>query len=406
MRTVLTAVGWVLTRGLLLWLLYGPEAWVHGDVSYFRVSLGRVRVDGLAHTLTEYPLPAVAVLAVPWVLARALGAVGHFGDLMMLGALLTDAVFAVLLHVFAGSRRTHATEMWVLAVPLLGATAYARFDLLPGVLVGATVLLLAAHPRFAAAAAAVATGVKLWPALVLPALLSGVRRPRAVATVVIGIGVVLAGATVLVAGWARLVSPLSYQADRGLQIESLAATPAVLGWWLEPGGWRISYGASRAYEITGPGVGVLLVLTSVLTALLVAGLLSSWWWAWRLRGRLSGATVVWLVLSAVTGFIATGKVLSPQYMLWLLPAAAAGLAVAADDRRLVRWCALLLVTTGVTQLVFPGFYAGLTHRAEGQVTPAVLLLVLRNLLVVCLLAGAWVATYLSLAADRRSAADR
>jgi hypothetical protein len=401
MRTVLTAVGWLLTRGLVLWLLYGPEAWVHGDVSYFRASLDRVPVDGLAHTLAEYPLPAVAVLAVPWALARALDVAGHFGDLMMLGALLTDAAFMVLLHVFGGIRRAHATLMWVLAVPLLGATAYARFDLLPGVLVGVTVLLLAAHPRVAAAAAAVATGVKLWPALVLPALFSGVRRPRPVATVVLGIGVVLAGGTVLAAGWGRLLSPVSYQAARGLQIESVAATPAMLGWWVEPGRWRISYAASRAYEITGPGVGALLVLTSVLTVLLMGGLLSSWWWAWRLRDRLSGITVVWLVLSAVTGFVATGKVLSPQYLLWLLPAGAAGLAVGAGERRLVRWCAVLLVATGVTQLLFPGFYAGLTQRADGQVTPAVLLLALRNLLVFCLLVGAWLATYRSLAEDLR-----
>ena len=125
----------------------------------------------------EYPPPAVAVLALPWLLAKVVAVAGAYGVLLMVAAGLTDLAFTLML---ARARRGLLPVLvWLLGVPLLGSTAYARFDLLPGVLCGAAVLLAGArHPRTAAAVVAVATGVKLWPALVIPPLLA-VRDPAA-----------------------------------------------------------------------------------------------------------------------------------------------------------------------------------------------------------------------------------
>ena len=175
----------------------------------------------------EYPLPAVGALAVPWLLA-ALTGIG-FAHLLAATAVLTDLGFLVLLRTCSGRRWGLPCLAWVLGVPLLGATAYARFDLLPGVLAGVALLLLARWPGPALAAAAVATAVKLWPVLLLPALLAGVRRPRDGFVLLAGLGAGLAALVVLLAGWGRLLSPLTYQSDRGLQIESVAATPAIAG---------------------------------------------------------------------------------------------------------------------------------------------------------------------------------
>jgi Glycosyltransferase family 87 len=384
-RTAFLAGSWLLTRGWVVWLLLGYEDWVNGDVGYFATSLAQMHQLGPARTLVEYPLPAAAVLAVPWLLARAAGL--DFGHVLMAVALCTDLAFGLALWRWSPARRDAALLVWVLAVPLLGATTYARFDLLPGVLVGVAVLLLAAHPRVALGAAAVATGVKLWPALLLPGLLAGVRRRRPAFAVVAVLGIVLAGATLYLGGTGRLLSPMTYQSDRGLQIESLAATPAMVLWLWQPGTWHVAYAASRAYEVTGPGVPALLALTTLATALLVAALLLAWWWAWRRCDRLGADAVVWLSLAATTGFVAAGKVLSPQYLLWLLPAAAAGVAVV-TTRPMVTWTVLLLVTTALTQLVYPVFYAGLSLRDE-HAAIAVTLLVVRNLLVAVLAASAW-----------------
>jgi hypothetical protein len=95
---------------------------------------------------------------------------------------------------------------------------------------------------------------------------------------------------------------------------------------------------------------------------------------------------VWLVLTAVTGFVVVGKVLSPQYLLWLLPVAVAGLAVA-DSRALRRWTAGLLLACGLTQVVFPLSYGAIT-LGEGSPWLAVSALVARNAVMVALLVAA------------------
>ena len=61
--------------------------------------------------------------------------------------------------------------------------------------------------------------------------------------------------TIAVGGWSRLWSPLAYQADRGLQIESVSATPVMVRFAADPDGYRVCfYSPFKAYEITGPRV--------------------------------------------------------------------------------------------------------------------------------------------------------
>jgi hypothetical protein len=312
-----------------------------------------------------------------------------YGVLLMVAAGLTDLAFTWML--LRASRSLLPVLAWLVGVPLLGSTAYARFDLLPGVLCGVAVLAVARHPRASAAVVAVATGVKLWPALVIPPLLAVARPRRAAAGVLVGTGLVLAGASVVLAGWGRLVSPLTYQSDRGLQIESVLATPAMLSWWHDPARWTVGYAPSKSYEVTGPMVDALLATSTLLSVLLAAGLLVGWGWMWRVRDRVSGATALWLALAAVTGFVVSGKVLSPQYLLWLLPVAAGGLAVA-DSRPLRAWTAGLLVAAGLTQLVFPTYYGEITLGGDRVWLP-VLALALRNGMMVLLLAVAAQAAY-------------
>ena len=396
MRTGGVVVAWVATRALLVWLLSGPQEWVSGDVSYFDASLDALGATGLADTLVEYPVPAVGVVALPWLAAQLAGAAAAYGLLLMGAAALTDLTFTVLLA-RTGDRRMLPVGVWLLAVPLLGVTTYARFDLLPGVLCGTAVLLVARHPRTASVCVAVATGVKLWPALVVPALLAVARPRHAAAVVLVGTGLVLAAVSVLLGGWGRLLSPLTYQSDRGLQIEAVLATPVMLGWGLDPARWTVAYAPSKSYEVAGPGVSVLLATSTLLTVLYVAALGLAWARLWRVRDVVSGRTAVWLVLAAVTGFVVVGKVLSPQYLLWLLPVAAAGLAVA-DSRSLRVWTAGLLLAAGLTQVVFPGYYVEITFREDRAWLPLAAL-GLRNAVMVLLLAAASVASWRGLRED-------
>jgi hypothetical protein len=121
------------------------------------------------------------------------------------------------------------------------------------------------------------------------------------------------------------------------------------------------------------------------------GLVVGWAWLWSVRDKVSGATALWLALAAVTGFVVTGKVLSPQYLLWLLPMAAAGLAVV-DSRLLRIWTAGLLVAAGLTQVVFPAYYGQITLGGDKVWLP-VLALVLRNVVMMVLLVVTVMAAY-------------
>ena len=137
MRALGTTSAWLLTRILVLWLLVGRESWVTGDVAYFAQSLAAVPDAGLGRTLVEYPLPGVVLVALPWLLAEWSGLPGAYAALVAVFALAADAAFTVLLVPLRRRRRRRAAlAVWLLAVPLLGATTYARFDLVPGILAG------------------------------------------------------------------------------------------------------------------------------------------------------------------------------------------------------------------------------------------------------------------------------
>ena len=391
------ALGWLATRGLVLWLYLDRHAWVTGDVHYFASSLAAVPEQGLARTLVEYPLPGVLVVAFPWLLVHLVGAPDVYAEAVLVLSLAADAAFLVLLARFGGSRRRAALVFWVAAVPLLGATAYARFDLVPGVLAGTALLLLPSRPRVAAAAGAVATGLKLWPALVLPALAAPTATRRAVLTVVGLVGGLLAASSLAVAGWGRLVSPLTWQGERGLQIESVAATPAMVGWAVFPDRFEVAFTRHNAFEVAGPGTEAMMTASEIASLALVPLLALLWFYAWR-RGRsISLETVAWIALAAVAAFVVTSKVLSPQYLLWLLPLAAAATVVARSVALRV-WAALLLLATAATQVVFPELYSSVI--AHGELTgTAVLALAARNLILVGLTAWAAVMAVRGLRSD-------
>lgn len=383
---VAVTLAWLVTRAVVVWLLRGPHSWVEGDLAYYAAGLAAVPDVGLAHTLVEYPLPGVLVVAVPWLLVTLLGEPASYPAAVLAVSLAADAAFTGLLARSARAGRGAALAVWLLAVPLLGATTFARFDLVPGLLAGAAVLLVARHPGAAAAAGSLATGFKLWPVLVLPALALREAGRRTVLVVVLLTGSALAVGTLLVGGWSRLLSPLGWQADRGLQVESVAATPAMVGWALRPGRYDVAFTDHNAFEVDGPGVTALLLAAEVTSLLVLPLLCGIWWVALRRVHAPAAERVAWVALAAVGLFLVTSKVLSPQYLLWLLPLAAAAVGTT-SDRRLRVWAGGLLAATAATQVVFPVLYGSLVE--PGPLTgTAVLVLTVRNLLLVALTGAA------------------
>ncbi|QWZ06380.1 DUF2029 domain-containing protein [Nocardioides panacis] len=356
------ALVWMLTRVAALALIFGPERDVLGDVGYFSASLRHLGEVGLVRTMPEYPLPAVAVVALPWRLSLVLHAPWSYGFLFVVVLLAVDAAFTALLQRQALPQRRTAVAAWLVALPALGGLSYVRFDLIPGVLVGMVVLVAAGRSRLAALLLALAACIKLWPVLLVPPLLARSSRRTGSLLVLVGAGAATVLVTLVAAGASRVWSPLAYQADRGLQVESVAATPVMLARHLDPASYQVRFSPSKSYEITGPGVPALLGLSTILTVGLLVFLAVLWTRLARTGRAGSIDALVWASLAATAGFLCTSKVLSPQYLLWLLPTAIAGLAVVGPTRRaLARWTGALIMVALLSHGLYPWLYAALVH---------------------------------------------
>jgi hypothetical protein len=352
LHAVLFPLVWSLTRLGTLLLLATGEHDASADVYYYYGQLHDLLhgAVSITHTLREYPVPALGLL-----LPQYLGSGDkdtRYLQLFAISMLAIDMIFTLALWRAGKERLTPGLWMWLVFVPALGPLLLSRFDLVPAVLVAAALLVLARRPVWTGLVIAAGAAVKLWPALALPALLlprPGRRRLGAGFAAGALVAVVV---TLAVAGLGRTVSPITWQSDRGLEIESIAATPLmVLRAFTGSSHWSLTFSAYGAEQISGPGVRAA-QLTA--TGLSVAALVLFGWLLWRARRR-SGPpleTLGWLVLAAVLLFIDTDKTLSTQYVIWV----AAPLAVLAVVRpsRATRIAAVAVcVIAALSQVDFP-----------------------------------------------------
>ena len=293
------------------------------DVGHYRVYGERIAHGEVPYRDfdVEYPPGALPVFVLPalvtgdrtgytLVLAGLLALVGAAG------VLLTDRALVSL----GRSPTERRTVMVALALsPLvLGALLLARFDLLPAVLTTASLLaLLRGRPRLAGLVLGAAIAVKLYPLVVLPAAAAwvvrrhGWREARWLIGLTLAIPLFAYLPFVLLAPHGTAWS-IGHQLSRPLQIESLGAGVLLvahnaLGTDL---GWSSGHGSQN---LTGTSAEVLATLSSVLqlAALAVVG------WC-IVRRPVTAERLVCLATAAVVAFIAFGKVVSPQYLVWLL----------------------------------------------------------------------------------------
>jgi nitroreductase len=244
----------------------------------------------------------------------------------------------------------------VLTLPLL-PLYYKRFDLLP---TAAATIGIVAHrwkqPAIAAAFLLVGVGFKLWP-LPLTAFVvrsrDGALRHRGVLALLLA--VVALGAGWLVTGGIDGVRQVvTLRSAGGWHVES--SIGAIVAFWdheslrIESDAWRVGQ--------TSPTMTV---------ALLVLATLTAFWLAWRgaVHEKRLGAT--WL--ASVTALLVLSPVLSPQFMVWLAPAAAVAWVQGA------RWPSLLAAcATALTVLLMRGYDALLAGEPW-----AISVVVVRNL---------------------------
>jgi hypothetical protein len=317
----------------------------------------------------EYPPLSLVPIRVPDLVGGAYAT--WLGVEMLLGALVLQACAGAL-----GGRR--AAWAFVLAPLLVGAQIRTHFDVVPAAMVvGALVLLVRDRPVWGMVLLGVGGLTKLFPLLLVPIaaawLVGRGERRAAVRGVAACAAVVLIGlAPFALHGTGGLRGMISFHLDRPVQIESTPATvvfalgdPVITGTNLTPDRYK-SNGVDDPVAKPAEAVCVLIMLAVLCLAVAAAAR----------RPDADGLLVP--ALAGVLAFVALGKVLSPQYMIWLAPFAA----IAWGRGR--RGTAVgLAAAVALTQAWFPERYFDLINR-DGTVVAEV---AARNVILLAVLAS-------------------
>jgi hypothetical protein len=289
-------------------VLQGPALFGDGTEAY---------VHAFGWEMLIFDLATVLLLAfgLPGTRRHVLAALGVYtaGVVMLSGAVLDDSLID--------------------EAPLI----LARFDLVPALLVLAAVLARDAG-RSGLWSGLLSTGaaVKAFPLFLYPALLRDERRLR---RVVIAAAVPLLVCIGIVIAWGdEFGAAISYHTNRELQIESLAATPFEVAHRL--GGEAESGVGHGGFELIAGGANV---AKWVSVALGVCGYLLIVWAGWR--SRVSNLKLVTALLTVMVVF---APVLSPQFLLWILPLSAAAYGLSREN-------VVLLIAVLFTQIIVQNY---------------------------------------------------
>ncbi|WP_340380650.1 glycosyltransferase family 87 protein [Streptomyces sp. SS7] len=361
-RTRLLAT-WGVTRLVLLLFVFrvflfpGPD--VTTDVSSIYQGWYEVLRTGSfpsADVTWQYP-PAAALAILSPALLPFLGYAEAFFVLAFLANL---AVLVLLLRAGLRPRRSlRGARLWVAGLPLLGPTVYARYDVMVTAVAVAALLAGVRHPRAMGALTGFAALLKVWPVL----LLAGAVRRRAWGAAALTVAALSVLFAVLMPG---AFAFLAFQRDRGTEVESLGALVLHVA---RQFGWRgrvlLNYGS---VEFLGPYVSVVSDGALFLTAVAFGWLL-----LWRLTARrIAPHTLADAAFTAVLLFTVTSRVISPQYLVWLVGLAAVCLCSRATA--MTGPAVLVLAASAVTVLEFPVYFADVVAGTPLGVT----LLVVRN----------------------------
>ena len=252
------------------------------------------------------------------------------------------------------------TLVVVALLPLvLGGVILTRFDLLPAALVvGAVVLLATRRLRAAAVLIGIGTAVKLYPAVLVPLLgiaawRRGGRRELVVVLALVATPVLALYLPFLLLAPDGVLDSLGRQLGRPLQIESFGA--GVLLASHHAFGTRLGWASgSGSQNLTGTAADALAVAQGIAQVAAVALVWVSFW-----RGPATTERLVRHAAAAVVAFVALSKVLSPQFLVWLVLLVPL---VAGPRSRAGLW--LTVLACALTALWFPARYWHLVREFD------------------------------------------
>ena len=374
------AVTLVLTALVLIFLL--PNLWygLHdvSDINVYQYYSQRMASGERPFTKSfevEYPPLAIPFFRLPGH-ATDVPAYTHWFTIDMgIITLLAAAVTTVTACRFwpRGGRAYVAAVLFPVGVALTGAIIVNRYDVVVALLIAAFLLCLSARWHVAAAfVLGMGFALKLTPAALLPLVLILMGHPRRWVWAIVAFVAAAAAPFVpyLLQSPSGLWYVFQYHLERPLQIESVLGTPMMIGRLLGVThvAWAHSHGS---HVMVATGAGLAANLSGPLTLLVIAAV---YLLVWRRREhvRESLADQAVAVLALILAIVTFGKVLSPQYFIWILPAWAL---VAARDKVIAILGGLTLLLTGIE---FPYYYWMMLDMQKGPVG----ILVARNLMLI------------------------
>jgi Glycosyltransferase family 87 len=284
---------------------------------------------------------------------------------LMWSQLVVDLAIAAVVA-WAWGRRAGIAYL-VIGLPfLLYPFIYLRLDLLSVFLAVLGIALVRRRHQYAGGATlAIACFAKLWPVVLVPVLI--VRRAWRALAAFVAVGV--AGTTAWVA-WGGVDGPvqvLTFRGAKGWEFESTAGALVRSAGGVTP---HIERGAWRVGEVTSLFIGLLVLA-------LLAGVAAAWLLASRAKPRGTDVLDGLAPMAAITVFLVLSPLLSPQFLVWLLPFAA--IAAAHGERLVSR---LVFVASGLSVALL----ALLPELIHGG-TFALFVLMSRNAVLIALLAA-------------------
>jgi hypothetical protein len=238
-----------------------------------------------------------------------------------------------------------------LAPVALGPVVLSRFDLWPAALTAAALCaLVAGRLRLGHVALGAAIAAKLYPAVLAPLAVIYVWRREGRREALVCAGFML-GVVLLVFGPFVALAPGGFwdslwnQASRPLQIESLGAGFLLVAHHLFDTGVAVE-SSHGSQNVAGTASDVFAVGQTVLQA---AALLVTW--ILFARGPATPSRFLLASAAALVAFVSLGKVLSPQFLIWLIP-----VIPLVVGRRGLTAATLLAAALVLTQLWFPYRY--------------------------------------------------
>jgi hypothetical protein len=302
----------------------------------------------------QYPPLAGVVFAIPqWLFGNALTGFIIFMiifDLLILITLLITGLNRFKLNSSSTSiNGLSGAWFWILWPILMGPLVLTRFDLVPTFFALLALIVLSnrkIRPYLSGFLLGIGALVKLWPMLLFVIYPKNTIKKASTSFASTLVLVILCMST-----WSvGFTNFLNNQTSRGLQVESIAATPFVLaklfGANVE---YPFRYGSLEVQALYANQIGFLLNLFTLIVFMIL--------FIFNYQNKLNNLNLFDKALVIVIISIALSRVFSPQFWVWI--GGLAALALINKETKLKKVIVLLSISAFVTQLIYPGQYVQL-----------------------------------------------